>query len=170
MTAFTSKFYIDKLIDISELGIILKMLIAFSVNNTYEDIKVNTDIKNLMYFKECISIILITFKENHDENEQKFLINIFNYINTNICFQDKEKLKPNYTNKFYLLHNDYKTTKLIKLMNFIYKINNKELTKIYFTFLINIYYFQFSYNNLAWNLYELIQPLLENIDIKNHKC
>ena len=169
MTAFTSKFYIDKLIDISELGIILKMLIAFSVNNTYEDIKVNTDIKNLMYFKECISIILITFKENHDENEQKFLINIFNYINTNICFQDKEKLKPNYTNKFYLLHNDYKTTKLIKLMNFIYKINNKELTKIYFTFLINIYYFQFSYNNLAWNLYELIQPLLENIDIKNYE-
>ena len=54
-------------------------------------------------------------------------------------------------------------------MNFIYKINNKELTKIYFTFLINIYYFQFSYNNLAWNLYELIQPLLENIDIKNYE-
>ena len=169
MTAFTSKFYVDKIIDIPELSIILRMLIIFSVNDTYKDIKENSDIKNIMYFKECLNIILTIFKEKPDEIEQKLLIKIFNYINTNICFLDKNRLNPNYTNKIYLLHNDNKTTKLIKLMNFIYRINNKELTKIYFDFLINIYYFQYSYNNLNWDLYELIQPLLENIDSKNYK-
>ncbi len=68
-----------------------------------------------------------------------------------------------------MLHNDYKTTKLIKLMNFIYKINNEKLTKIYFEFLINIYYFQYSYNNFNWDLYELLQPLFENIQEKNYE-
>ena len=68
-----------------------------------------------------------------------------------------------------MLHNDYKTTKFIKLMNFIYRINNKELTKIYFEFLINIYYFQYSYNNFNWDLYQLLQPLFENIQEKNYE-
>ena len=75
----------------------------------------------------------------------------------------------NYTNKFYLLHNDNKTTKLIKLLNNIYEINNKDLTKIYFEFLNNIYFFNFSYNNLNWQLYELLRPLLENIKTKEYK-
>ena len=94
-----------------------------------------------MYFKECINLILIIFSEAPNEIEQNFLIDIFNYISNNVCYRDKNKKNLNYTNKYYLLHNDYKTTKLIKLMNFIYKINNEKLTKIYFEFLINIYYF-----------------------------
>ena len=39
MISFTSKFYSGKVIDISELGIILKMLIIFSINNTIHDLK-----------------------------------------------------------------------------------------------------------------------------------
>ena len=50
------------------------MLIIFSINNTNEDIKENSDILNLMYFKECINIILIIFNETPNEIEQKFLI------------------------------------------------------------------------------------------------
>ena len=169
MTSFTSKFYLGKIIDISELGIILKMLIIFCINNTITDIKENSDIVNIMYFKECINIILIIFNVKPDKNEQQFLIDIFNYINRNICFRDKNKTNLNYTNKYYLLHNDYKTTKLIKLMNFIYKINNNDLTKIYFEFLINIYYFQYSYNNFNWELYKLLHPLFENIQEKNYE-
>ena len=169
MSSITSKFYLGKIIDISELRIILKMLIIFSINDTDTDIKVNADFINLMYFKECINIILIIFNGNPNEIEKQFLIDIFNYINCNICFRDKDKMNLNYTNKYYMLHNDNKTTKLIKLMYFIYKIDNIDLIKIYFEFLINIYYFQYSYNNLNWDLYVQIQPLLENIQEKDYK-
>ena len=166
MSSIVSKLYIDKIISLDELGVLLKILIIFSMNNEYKDIKENNDIKNLMYFKECLNIIFITFNDKSSENEQKFLIDIFNYINNNICFRDKNNINLNYTNKFYLLHNDYKTTNLVKLLRNIYEINNEDLTKVYFDLLNNIYFFHFSYNNLTWQLYELLQPLLENIKTK----
>ena len=169
MSSIISILYKVKVINIEELEILLKLLIIFSMNNEYKSIKENNDIKNLMYFKECLNILFIVFNDKSDKNEQKFLIEIFNYINSNICFRDKNNTSINYTNKFYLLHNDNKTTKLVKLLNNIYEINNKDLTKIYFEFLNNIYYFNFSYNNLTWQLYELLQPLLENIKTKEYK-
>ena len=169
MSAITSKFYLSEILDIEELGIISKILIIFSINDSFKNIKENSDIKNIMFFKECIDVILLCFNVTSNEKEQKFLIDIFTYINNNICFRDKNNTNLNYTNKFYLLNNDHKTTKLIKLMNFIYKINNKDLTKIYFEFLTNIYYFQFSYNYLTWGLYELLEPLLKNIKVKDYK-
>ena len=163
-----SKLYINNIIELSELEVILKMLIIFTMNDNYENINENTDIKNLLYFKECLNILQIIFNKESSEEEQIFLVNIFNYINSNFCFRDSDNKIRNYTNKFYLLRNDYKTTQLVKLFNFIYEINNKNLTKIFFEFLINIYYFQFSYNNLVWQIYELIQPLLENIKEKDY--
>ena len=169
MSTIISKLYIDKIIDLEELGIILKMLIIFTMNDDYKNIKGNNDIKYLMYFKECLRIIFIIFNDKSEEKEQKFLIDIFKYINNNICFRDKNNIYLNYTNKFYLLHNDYKTIKLIRKLKNIYEINNKDLTKIYFDFLNNIYYFNFSYNNLVWQLHELLQPLLENIKTKEYK-
>ena len=169
LSAIISKFYSDNIIDIDELGIILKMLIIFSLNKTYKNIKGNSDIVNLMYFKECLDIIYLIFNEKANETEQKFLIEIFTYINNNICFRDKNNTTLNYTNKLYMLHNDYKTTKLIKMMNFFHKINNKDLTTVYFELLSNIYYFQFSYNNLTWKLFELLEPLLANIKEKNYE-
>ena len=161
-----SILYKSKILDIFELGILLKSLIIFSMNNKYKLIRENNDIKNLMYFKECLNIIFIILNDKSDEKEQQIIIDIFKYINNNICFRDKNNKNINYTNKFYLLHNDNKTTKLIKYLNNIYEINNEELTKIYFEFLNNIYYFNYSYNNLTWQLYELLQPLLENIKTK----
>ena len=166
MSSVINKLYKYKIIDIDDLKIFLKLLIIFTMNDEYKNIKENSDIKNLMYLKECLNIIFILFNNKSNEDEQKFLIEIFNYINNNICFLDKNNMNLNYTNKFYLLHNDNKTTKLIKLLNNIYEINNKDLTKIYFEFLNNIYFFNFSYNNLNWQLYELLQPLLENIKTK----
>ena len=74
LSTFTSKFYFGKIIDISDLGIILKLLIIFSINNTYFDIKLNSDIINLMYLKECLNIILIIFNEKTNKIEQTFLI------------------------------------------------------------------------------------------------
>ena len=142
-------FYINKLFDIEELEVIFKMLILFSINNYSNlDIKENNDIKNIMYLKECLKIIKIIFKKDCNKEEENFLINIFKYINNNICYIDKQNTCLNYTNKFYMLNNDYKTTKLIGFMNFIHKINNTDLNNIYFELLSNIYYFQFTYSNL----------------------
>ena len=169
ISTITSKLYKSAVLDIEELGIILKMLVIFAINDSFKSIKENNDIKNIMYLKEFLNIILISFNESADEKEQKFLIEIFKYVNNNICFRDKNNNNLNYTNKIYMLHNDHKTTKLINLMNFVYKINNEELTRIYYEFIINIYYFQFSYNNLTWGLYEQLQPLLENIQVKNYE-
>ena len=150
ISPITSKLYLDQIIDIKGLGMILKMLIIFSINDDYEKMKKYSDIKNFMYFKECLNIIFNTFNEKSKEDEKKFLVDIFKYVNDNICFRDRDNTNINYTNKFYLLHNDHKTTKLIKLLYSIYLINNKDLTRIYFDFLSNIYFFHFSYNNLIW--------------------
>ena len=169
MSSVINKLYTYKIIDIGELKVFLKLLINFSMNDEYKNIKENNDIKNIMYFKECLNIIFILFNSKSDENEQKLLIEIFNYINNNICFLDKNNINLNYTNKFYLLHNHNKTTKLIKLLNNIYEINNKNLTKIYFEFINNIFFFNYSYNNFIWQFYELLQPLLENIKTKEYK-
>ena len=169
ISAIISKFYLDKIMDIIELQVILKTLIIFTVNDKYEDIKENNDIKNLMYFNECLNILHMIFNKKNNEIEQNFLINIFNYINNKICFRGKKNENINYTNKIYMIHNDYKTTKLIKRLDFIHKVNNNDLTKIYFEFLCNIYYFQFDYNNLTWQFYELLEPLLGNIKEKNYE-
>ena len=107
------------------------------------------------------------------------MINIINYININICYINKDKNNLNYkinkdnnnfnyTNKFYMIHNDHKTTKLLSLMNIIDKLNNSELNNAYFELLSNIYYFQFSYNKFNWPFYRLFEPLLVNIDKKNY--
>ena len=169
MTPILSKLYIDKIFEIEELEIIMKMLIIFTVNDNYKEIKENNDIKNIMYLKECLKIIYMTFSKNPSEIEQQFLINIFTYINTAICYLDKNEKKLNYTNKIYMLHNDCKTTKLMKLMDFMHKINNDKLTEIFFKLLCNIYYFQYDYKNCSWDFYELIEPLLKNIKIKDYQ-
>ena len=170
ISVITAKLYLDKIIEITELETILKMLIIFTMNNKCDDIKEKSDIKHLMYFKECLRIILTIFKNKEaNDLEQKFLINIFTYINSHFCFRDNSNKNMNYTNKLYLLHNDYKTIKLINLFHFIHKMNNGELSKIFFDFLSNIYFFQFSYNNLMWQYYALLEPILENIKEKKYE-
>ena len=169
MTPMLSKLYYDKIFILEELEIIMKMLIIFTVNDNYKEIKENNDIKNIMYLKECLNIMLMTFRENPSANEQEFLVNIFTYINTSICFMDKNEQKLNYTNKMYMLHNDCKTTKLMKLMSYMHKINNDKLTEIYYKLLSNIYYFQHNYGNFSWDFYELIEPYLKNIKEKDYQ-
>ena len=169
LSLILSYLYSGKIIDINELASILKLLILLSMNDEYRNIKENSDIKNFMYYKECLNIIFIIFNDKSNGIEQRILIDIFKFINNNICFRDKSGINFNYTNKFYLLNNDHKTTRLLKYLNTVYIINNKDLTKIYFGFLSNIYYFNFNYNNLIWPFYELLQPLLENIKEKTYE-
>jgi hypothetical protein len=109
----------------------------------------------------------LTFNEHPSEIEQQLLTDIFTYINTVIFYMDKNEQKLNYTNKIYMLHNDCKTTKLMKLMDFMHKINNDNLTKKYYQILSNIYYFQYGYDNFSWDFYQLIEPLLKNIKVKD---
>ena len=161
MTPILSKLYLDKILEIDEFKNIMKLLIIFTVNDKYKDIKENNDIKNIMYLKICLNIILLTFNEHPSEIEQQLLIDIFTYINTVIFYMDKNEQKLNYTNKIYMLHNDCKTTKLMKLMDFMHKINNDNLTKKYYQILSNIYYFQYGYDNFSWDFYQLIEPLLK---------
>ena len=172
------KLFFDKLLNKDELEVILKMFILFSINNyNNKEIKENNNIENIMYLKECLNIIKIIY--NSSIEEQNMLINIINYININICYINKDKNNLNYkinkdnnnfnyTNKFYMIHNDHKTTKLLSLMNIIDKLNNSELNNAYFELLSNIYYFQFSYNKFNWPFYRLFEPLLVNIDKKNY--
>ena len=169
ISSIVSELYKDNIIDLAELEVIIKMLIIFAMNNDSDDFKENNDIKNMMFFKECLNILKLIFQLKSNEIEQKFLIDIFKYINNNICYRDKNNKNLNYTNKFYIFHNDNKTTNLIKFLNFIYNINNKELTQIYFEFLSSIYNFQNSYNNLNWDFYELLEPNLKNIQEKNYE-
>ena len=169
MSPILSKLYIDKILEIGEFEIMLKMLIIFTVNDNYKEIKENNDIKNIMYLKECLNIILMTFKKSSAKNEQKFLVDFFDYINNEICLINKTGKKINYTNKIYMLNNDCKTTKLMNFMDFMHKINNDDLTKNYYELLSNIYYFQYSYNNFIWDLYKLIEPLLKNIKVKDYQ-
>jgi hypothetical protein len=119
------------------------MLIIFTVNDKYKEIKENNDIKNIMYLKECLNIIQITFNERSSEIEQKFLIDIITYINNVICLKNNNNQELNYTNKIYMMNNDCKTTNLLNLMDFMHKINNDNLTKKYYELLCNIYYFQY---------------------------
>ena len=164
-----SKFYFDKIINIEDLEIILKMLILFSINNNSDlDIKKNNDLENIMYLKECLNIIKIIFNKENTKEEEKLLIVIFKYIIKNIFYIDNNNQNLNYTNKFYMINNDHKTTKLLSLMNFIYKINNDELSNIYFELLSNVYSFQFNYNTFNWPFYKLLEPLLVNIEKKNY--
>ena len=76
MTPILSKLYIDKIFEIGEFEIIMKMLIIFTVNDNYKEIKENNDIKNIMYLKECLNIIHMTFNEKSSANEQQFLVNL----------------------------------------------------------------------------------------------
>ena len=121
-----------------------------------------------MYLKECIKIITIIYNENSSQEEQNLLLNIFKYINNNICYIDNNNKYLNYTNKFYMLNNDFKTTKLISLMNIIHRLNNDDIKNEYFELLSNIYSFQFNYNSFNWTIYELLEPLLVNIDKKDY--
>ena len=167
ISTLISKLYLDKTFDNISLEMIFKILILFSINDNLE-IKEKNDIENIMYLKECLKIINIIYKNNSSEEEQNLLTYIFKYMNSNICYIDKDNKYMNYTNKFYLLNNDNKTTNLISLMKLIYEINNSNITKEYFEFLSNIYLFQFNYNNLNWPLYGLIEPLLVNIHKKEY--
>ena len=169
MSAMLSKLYFDKIFNLEEFEIIMKMLIIFTVNDNYKEIKENNDIKNISYLKECLNIIQMTFNEKSSANEQQFLVNLFNYINVSICFMNKNAQKLNYTNKIYMLHNDCKTTKLMNLMSYMHRINNDKLTDIYYKLLCNIYYFQNSYNNFSWDYYGLIEPYLKNIKEKDYQ-
>jgi hypothetical protein len=129
-----------------------------------------------MYLKECLEIIQNVFKDNPSKEEQIVLINILKYINENIClsdYRDKSNKKDNefylnYTNKFYMMNNDNKTTKLLNLMLIIYKINNPDINNAYFDLITNIYCFQFTYNNFYWPMYSFLEPLLVNIDTKSY--
>ncbi len=173
ISIYISKFYFDKIINIEDLEIILKMLVLFSINGSSNlDIKNNGNLENIMYLKACIEIIKLIYKDNSSKEEQTLLIKIFTYINENICYYKKkdkdENYYYNYTNKFYLLHNDHKTTKLLSLMYIIYKLNNPELNNVYFDLISNIYFFQSNYNNFNWPLYSSLEPLLVNINTKNY--
>jgi hypothetical protein len=155
-----SKSYFDKVINIEDLEILLKMLILFSINNESNlDIKGKRNIENIMYLKECIEIIKIIYKDKPSKEEQNLLINILKYINENICLSDyynknntpnNEMCFLNYTNKFYMLNNDNKTTQLLNLMLIIHKMNNPDLNKAYFELISNIYYLHYSYNNFIY--------------------
>ena len=48
------------------------MLIIFTINDNYKEIKENNDIKNIMHLKECLNIILIIFNKRSSEIEQSF--------------------------------------------------------------------------------------------------
>ena len=164
-----SKLYFDKILTLDELEIILKSLILFSINDyKNKNIKENNNIENIMYLKTCIKIIKIIYSFNSSLDEKNLLIRIFQYINSNICYTDIKNININYTNKFYMINNDYKTTKLLSLMNLIHKIYNQKLSSIYFSLLINIYCFQFNYNNFNYQFYKLFEPLLINIDKKTY--
>ena len=166
------KSYLDKVINLEDLELILKMLVLFSINNHKNlDIKEKSNIENIMYLKECIGIIRIIYKDKSSKEEQNLLINILKYINDNICLSDNnnnEKIVLNYTNRFYLINNDHNTTQLLKLMLIIYKINNPDINNAYFDLISNIYCFQFKYNNFFWPLYSYLEPLLVNIDKKSY--
>ena len=176
ISIYITKLFLDKIISIEDLEIILKMLVLFSINGRNSlDIKKNGNLENIMYLKTCIEIIKLIYKDNSSKEEQTLLINIFTYIIENICYNKKidkneDNNYVNYTNKFYLLHNDYKTTKLLSLMYIIYKLNNPELNQVYFDLISNIYFLQSNYNNFNWPLYSFLEPLLVNINTKNYNA
>ena len=164
-----SKLYLDKSLDLEQLEILLKILIIFSINNSHNiEIKEDNKLENIMYLKQCLKIIKNIYKNNTSKEEQILLIDIFKFINSIICISDNKNNYINYTNKFYMINNDHKTTKLLSLMNIIHKINNEQLNEAYFNLLSNIYYFQFNYNNLNWPFYKLLEPSLVNIHKKNY--
>ena len=169
ITSITSKFYSDKLLDIEQLEIIIKTLIIFSVNNSYNiDIKKKNYLKNIMYLKESLKIIKLIYCNNSSKEEQNLLLNIIKYINTIICYLDFNNNIINYTNKIYLLNNDNKSTNFLSLMDIIFKINNEDINKAYFDLVSNIYNFQFNYHNFNWPFYKMLEPLLVNINTKNY--
>ena len=169
ISTYIPKLYFDKIINIEDLEILLKMFVLFSINNYNNmDIRENNDLQNIMYLKESLKIIKIIYQNDSSQEEQNLLIRIFKYINNNICYSDKNNTTLNYANKFYMINNDHNTTKLLDLMNVIHKINNNDINNEYFELLSNIYMFQINYNNLSWPFYKLFEPLLINIDTKNY--
>ena len=85
ISTYIPKLYFDKIINIEDLEIILKMFVLFSINNDNNiDIKENNDLQNIMYLKECLKIIKIIYQNDSSQEEQNLLIRIFKYINNNI--------------------------------------------------------------------------------------
>ena len=93
ISTYIPKLYFDKIINIEDLEILLKMFVLFSINNSSDmDIRENNDLQNIMYLKECLKLIKIIYQNDSAQEEQNLLIRIFKYINNNI-YQKYNRIK-----------------------------------------------------------------------------
>ena len=166
-------YYISGNINDDSFELIMKILFDLSL----EDIKPNNDdkiqeIKNMIFFNESIKIIKMIFNKIyllHDkfsENKIELINNIIIHIN-DFLLGTPEKKNINYSNKYYLCKNDYKTSLLIDLAYIITK-TKPIVAKNYLNLLSTIYSFDFEYINGIKPTFQLMNPLFMNIN--NKKC
>ena len=166
------KLYCDKLIHDNQFEISLYFLIILSIAfKTTEEPNKNDKIVNMMFLKECINIIKITYnkiyecKKKFSEEQEKLFNNIILFFKENII--DYSNQKPiSIINKSYLSYNDYYTTHLIDLIFIISKMKNIEIINNFVELLSNIYAFSFKYNNIMNPIVKILEPLFININLK----
>ena len=147
---------------------IIKTTLNFSLENTSETkTEKIKELKHIMFFNESIKIIKFVFNyfEDYSEEKKELMKNIIIYINSNILGTlDNNNL--NYSNKYFLCKNDYKTSLLIDLSPIIIKMKSTDITKHFIDLLTNIYSFQFRYDNCMKPTLKLFEPLLINLNNK----
>ena len=166
-------YYISDIINDNSFELIMKILFDFSL----EDIKPNNDtkiqeLKHMMFFNGAIKLIKIIFNKIYflhgkfSESKIELINNIIFHIN-DFLLGSLEKKNINYSNKYYLCKNDYKTSLLIDLSYIIIKTKS-DVIKNFLNLLSTIYSFDFTYINGIKPTFKLMKPLFMNINTK--KC
>ena len=165
-------YYISGNINDDYFELFIKILLDFSL----EDLKPNNDnkireLKNIMFFKESINLIKIIFNKifflhgKLSERKKELINNILTHINDNLL-GSIDKMNINYSNKYYLSKNDYKTSLLIDLSPIIIKIKSSKIINNFLNLLSTIYSFDLDYINGIKQIYQLLKPIFLNINNK----
>ena len=164
-------YYISGKINDDSFELIMKILFDLSL----EDIKPNNDnkiqeIKHMIFFNESIKLIKIIFNKIYllqgafSENKIELINNIIIHIN-DFLLGSLEKKNINYSNKYFLCKNDYKTSLLIDLSYIIIKTKSNVI-KNFLNLLSTIYAFDFEYINGIKPTFQLMKPIFMNINRK----
>ena len=147
--------------------LIIKIILDFSLDIVSEKKEKIEELKHMMFFNESIKIIKLVFNyfDEYSDKKKEIMKNIIIHINNNIIGSLETK-NLNYSNKYFLCKNDYKTTLLIGLSPIITKMNSTEITDQLINLLTNINLFQFRYDNCMKPTLRLFEPLLINLNKK----
>ena len=173
------KLYLKKIINDENFELLLKIFLIFSITKSIESIELKKDekyeIKNFMFFNNCINLIKIIFmkliklQNEFTQRQEEIINNIIIFIKDKMLDSIDKSDRNSYINKIFLSKNDSKTTLLIDLIFIISKTKSKEIVNNFINLLNNIYIFNYGYENVMSPMLKQLAPLFTNIQNKDIK-